>query len=146
MLQPVHVVRLIIPDKGGRVLILKRSNTEYSEGSWCLPGGKIDYGQTIEQAITKELIEETSLVCTSSKFLFYQDSLPKIEGKMHCINLYFECSVTGKINLNEESGEYAWIRPDEIDKYDIAFRNDEALIRYWREKQGKFEPEFRRYR
>ena len=136
MLNPVPVVRLIINDKEGRVLILKRAHTGYSEGLWCLPGGKIDYGQTIEQAIAKELKEETSLVCTTSKFLFYQDSLPKNEGKMHCINLYFECSVSGKIKLNEESGEYAWISQDDMDKYDIAFRNDKGLKKYWEEKKS----------
>jgi 8-oxo-dGTP diphosphatase len=134
MLNPVPVVRLIISDKGGKILIVKRANTEYSQDSWCLPGGKIDYGQTVEQAIAKELYEETSLICTSSKFLFYQDSLPKIEGKMHCINLYFECTVSGDIVLNDESTEIAWIGPDDINKYSIAFRNDEALIRYWKDK------------
>jgi 8-oxo-dGTP diphosphatase len=131
------VVRLIIPNKESKVLILKRTHTSHSEGSWCLPGGKIDYGQTAEQAITKELKEETSLVCMSSHFLFYQDSLPKIEGDMHCINLYFECTVSGDIRLNEESGEYAWIGQEDINKYDIAFRNDEGLMRYWNEKQNQ---------
>lgn len=131
------MVRLIIPDEEGKVLILKRTHTSHSEGSWCLPGGKIDYDQTVEQAIIKELKEETSLNCTSLRFLFYQDSLPKIEGDMHCINLYFECTVSGDIALNEESGEFAWIGQGDIDKYDIAFRNDEALIRYWKEKQNR---------
>jgi hypothetical protein len=56
---------------------------------------------------------------------------------MHCVNLYFECTVSGDIVLNEESGEYAWIGIEDIDKYDIAFRNDEALIRYWKEKQNR---------
>jgi 8-oxo-dGTP diphosphatase len=136
---PVPVVRLIIPNKEGKVLILKRTHTSHSEGSWCLPGGKIDYGQTAEQAVAKELKEETSLVCMSSHFLFYQDSLAKFEGDMHCINLYFECTVSGDIHLNEESGEYAWIGADDINKYDIAFRNDEGLTRYLREsiKEGK---------
>jgi hypothetical protein len=57
---------------------------------------------------------------------------------MHCINLYFECRVSGTIKLNEESDEYAWIGREDIEKYDIAFRNDEALTRYWKEKQGTF--------
>lgn len=129
------MVRLIIPNKKGKVFILKRTHTSHSEGAWCLPGGKIDYGQTVEQAVAKELFEETSLNCLSSRFLFYQDSLPEIEGDMHCINLYFECTVSGDIALNEESGEYAWIGENDINKYDIAFRNDEALIRYWKEKR-----------
>ncbi len=129
---PVPVVRLIIPDSSGKVLILRRSHSRYSEGSWCLPGGKIDYGQTAEETVVKELNEETALTCTSARFLFYQDSLPVVKGKMHCLNLYFECTVRGDITLNEESSEYAVIGPDDLNKYDIAFRNDEGLRRYWR--------------
>lgn len=132
MLQPIPVVRLIIPDADGRVLILKRQKTNYSAGAWCLPGGKIDYGRTIEQTIAKELHEETSLICTSYKFLFYQDSLPPKPGEMHCINLYFECAVTGSVVLNEESSDLAWIGPSDFGKYEIAFQNDLALLRYWK--------------
>lgn len=131
---PIPVVRLIIPDATDRVLILKRHNTEYSPGWWCLPGGKIDYGETISEAIAKELREETSLVCTSSKFLFYQDSLPPEPEGMHCINLYFECSVSGTITLNNESSQFTWIRPSDLENYEIAFGNNLALIHYWKEK------------
>jgi 8-oxo-dGTP pyrophosphatase MutT (NUDIX family) len=129
--RPVPVVRLIIPDRGGKVLILKRARTAYGEGGWCLPGGKVDYGELVEQAVSKELQEETALECESARFLFFQDSLPPEPGSMHCINLYFECSVSGDLTMNRESSEWAWIGPDEMKEYEIVFRNDEALTRYW---------------
>jgi 8-oxo-dGTP diphosphatase len=135
LLHPVPVVRLIITNERGHILMLRRHNGEYSLGQWCLPGGKIDYGETVERTIVKELLEETSLSCTSSKFLFYQDSPPQIPGKMHCIHLYFECTVAGTIVLNEESSEFAWIGQSDLKNYDIAFRNDLALLRYW-EQEG----------
>lgn len=135
LLHPVPVVRLIIPDERGCVLLLRRHNSEYSSGQWCLPGGKIDYGETIEQTVAKELQEETSLSCTSSKFLFYQDSPPQVPGKMHCINLYFECTIAGTIALNEESSEFAWIGLSDLENYNIAFRNDLALLRYWKQEE-----------
>ncbi len=134
MKYPVPVVRLIIPNAEGRVLILKRQNSEYAPGQWCLPGGKIDYGETVEETVSRELFEETALTCTSMKFLFLQDSLPIAEGKMHCLNLFFECTVKGEIVLNEESSDDAWIGPSEMERYDIAFRHDLGLIRFWQEK------------
>ena len=130
---PVPVVRLIITDKDGKILLLKRQNTDYGNGAWCLPGGKVDYGQNVEGAVIEELREETSLICTEAKFLFYQDSLPTQPNTMHCINLYFQCSVTGQVILNDESSEYAWMREEDLDKYDIAFKNDLALLQYWKE-------------
>ena len=129
--RPVPVVRLIIADGERRVLILKRANTAYAEGSWCLPGGKVDYGETVEQAVAKELREETSLECSKARFLFYQDSLPPEPGGMHCVNLYFECAVSGDLTMNPESSEWAWVGRDDLARYDIAFRNDEGLRRYW---------------
>ena len=129
--RPVPVVRLVITNRDGNVLILKRAHTAYGEGEWCLPGGKVDYGETVEQAMVKELREETTMETDSWRFLFYQNSLPIKPGGMHCVNLYFECQASGHVVLNEESNQYAWIGPADLDRYTIVFRNDEALRQYW---------------
>jgi 8-oxo-dGTP diphosphatase len=131
--RPVPVVRLIVPDAAGRVLILRRAPDSTDGGKWCLPGGKIDYGDTVEQAAIRELEEETSLRATKLRFLFYQDSLPPAPGRMHCINLYLECSVEGQVVLNEESVEAAWVSREDVPRFSLAFRNDEGLARYWAE-------------
>jgi 8-oxo-dGTP pyrophosphatase MutT (NUDIX family) len=125
------VVRLVVPDAGGRVLVLRRANSVHGGGSWCLPGGKVDYGQTVEEAAARELWEETSLACRGLRFLFYQDSPPPRPGGMHCINLYLECRGRGEVALNRESSQAAWVSAQELDAYDLVFRNDEGLRRYW---------------
>jgi len=131
--RPVPVVRLIVTDGSGRVLILRRALDSTDGGKWCLPGGKIDYGDTVEHAAIRELQEETSLCATNLRFLFYQDSLPPAPGRMHCINLYLECSVEGEVALNEESVEAAWVSREEVARFHLSFRNDEGLTRYWAE-------------
>jgi 8-oxo-dGTP diphosphatase len=128
---PVSVVRAIVVDEDGRVLLLKRRSSSQGGGKWCLPGGKIDYGQTVEKAICRELFEETALRCEECTFLFYQDSLPMEPEGMHCINLYCQCKVTGVFNLNPESTDYAWVKPLDLDNYDITFRNKEGLVQFW---------------
>ncbi len=128
---PVPAVRALIEDSKGRVLILRRSGTEHGHGGWCLPGGKIDYGQTIEDALALEIVEETSLQLLSAEFFFFQNSLPLHPGGMHCINFYFHCRVSGSIRINDESSEFTWIGPAEIDSYEIVFRNDEAIRRHF---------------
>ena len=92
---PVPVVRLIVNDVDGRVLILRRQDAVHAGGSWNLPGGKVEYGEVVEESVAKELKEETAFSCRSAKFLFYQDSPPDKDGDMHCINFYFECIVDG---------------------------------------------------
>ncbi len=127
------MVRLIVPDASRRVLVVRRASTSTAGGAWCLPGGKIDYGDTAEAAAARELEEETGLRAGRLRFLFYQDSLPTSPGQMHCVNLYFECVVEGEVALNVESTEAAWIGPADLPGYDIAFRNDLGLRRYWEE-------------
>jgi len=128
---PVPIVRLIVTDPDGRALILRRQHTGYGHGQWCLPGGKVDYGVTVEQAVRDELKEETGLDCLEARFLFYQDSLPLEPGKMHCINLYFRCRTAGDLVLNRESSEFAWIGREQLSDYALVFRNDEGLERFW---------------
>lgn len=130
---PIPAVRLIVKDERQRVLILKRARTSHGTGEWCLPGGNVDYGETVQEAAEKELWEETSLVCTSPAFLFYQDSLPDNPGGMHCINFYLECEAEGTVVLNEESSEYAWVDPETLHNYHLVFRNGEGLLRYWKD-------------
>lgn len=128
---PIPVVRAIITNSSGQLLLLRRDNTGHGSGSWCLPGGKIDYCQTIEDALARELQEETSLKLVSADLFFVQNSLPLTPGGMHCINLYFVCRVTGNLGLNRESSEFAWVGATEVGTYDIVFRNDEAINRFF---------------
>ncbi len=130
MEHPVPVVRLLVVNEG-RVLVLRRAASRFGEGAWCLPGGKVDYGDTVAATVAKELREETGLVVTAAQFLCYQDSLPSETGAMHCLNLYFECVATGDLRLNEESSEARWIGPDEVAELELVFRNGEALAAWF---------------
>ena len=131
---PSLAVRAIILNNEKRILLLKRASSDEYGNLWCLPGGKIDFGQTAEEAIAKEVKEETSLICSSVKFLFYQDNLPTRQGEKHYLTLYFKCSVNGHIKLNHESSNFVWVDQSDLNKYAIAFRNDEAIRRYWNEQ------------
>lgn len=130
-LLPIPVVRAIITNAAGLVLVLRRANTDYGPGAWCLPGGKVDHGQTVEDALHREVLEETGLAVDAATFLFYQDSLPPEPGGMHCVNFYFHCHVRGELRLNDESSSHAWIGPGDLGAYHIVFRNDEALQLFW---------------
>ena len=124
---PVLVVRMILEDDSGRTLILKRAETNYGNGSWCLPGGKVDFNVTVEQACIDELKEETDLNIISTEFLVYQNNLPDENYDLHCVSLYFKVQFSGDVKLNEESTDFRWVFPEEIDKYNIVFKNDEIM-------------------
>ncbi|MBU2639538.1 MAG: NUDIX hydrolase [Nanoarchaeota archaeon] len=132
---PIPVVRAILEDSEGRILLLRRRG-RVADGLWCLPGGKVNYNQTVERAVLEEVKEETRLGIDNLTFLFYQDGLPEGERGMHCIHLYFSGNPTGTLSLNGESSEAHWVSPDEFRNYPIAFGNDEAVIQYLSEKRN----------
>jgi len=130
---PLLAVRAFIKDGNGKILILKRASSDNYGDQWNLPGGKVDYGQTAEEAIRREIQEETSLVCTSTQFLFYLDGLPEKPDAKHYLTLFFDCLVQGEISLNRESIDIAWMIPGEMSKYDFAFRTDSAINNYYKD-------------
>ena len=130
--RPYLAVRAIITNESGKVLILKRANTAEGDGKWCLPGGNIEYGETADEAMVREIKQETSLNCTDTKFLFFLESLPSEESELHYVNFVYHCTAEGKVKLNYESSDYAWIDHGmTCTNYKIAFKNDEILRRFW---------------
>ncbi len=129
--RPYLAVRAVITNENGKVLILKRANTIQGDGKWCLPGGNIEYGQTAKEAMEREIRQETSLICKKIEFLFFLESLPSEESELHYVNFVYRCNVEGNVKLNYESSDYAWIYPDAVPNYNIAFKNDEILKRFW---------------
>ena len=67
--RPVCVVRLIVVGDEGKVLILERAEGTHSGHAWCLPGGKLEYGETVADGARRELFEETELRCGEPRFL-----------------------------------------------------------------------------
>lgn len=133
---PIPVVRVILPGPKNAVLLLKRANTEYANGLWCLPGGKVNYGETLDQACRREVKEETGLNLEELTFLFPQDNLPAAPGKMHCIIHYFEASYSGELIINSESSAFEWVSPSRLNSYQLAFWGEEAIMRYFSGKNS----------
>jgi 8-oxo-dGTP diphosphatase len=127
---PLLAVRAIVVDARGRVLLLRRSRGGAGAALWCLPGGKVDYGETVQAALVRELKEETSLDCREACFLFYQDSPSDRPGGTHFVNLYFKCAVTGALALNLESSQATWASTRALSRLPIAFGNKEGIRRF----------------
>ena len=132
---PIPTVRIILQDKEGKILLLKRAKGKIAGGYWCLPGGKVDYNKTLEKAGTDELMEETGLDISNLKFLFFTEDLPQEKEKEHYIGFYFSATFNGSITLNEESSDFAWVDTINLKDKDIAFNHDKAIEKFL---TGKF--------
>lgn len=81
---PIPTVDIII-EVAGYIVLIERRNPPYG---WALPGGFVDYGETLEQAAVREAREETSLEITELRLLgCYSD--PARDSRMHTITTVF---------------------------------------------------------
>lgn len=107
---PKIAVNAVVFNGAGEVLLAKRTDN----GFWCVPGGHVDLGETLEVACLRELYEETGLKGKVLRLVgIYSDpagSLHIAQGpEWHTIRVSFLCQITGgTIRPSEETSEIAY--------------------------------------
>jgi 8-oxo-dGTP diphosphatase len=106
-------VKALIFDESNRLLALKRSDgSTHFAGQWDLPGGKLDAGEQVEQALQRESLEETGLDVEPVAFAgAHEDEMEKVR----VILLFFRARAndgTVRTDPNEHS-EFRWVTMDE---------------------------------
>lgn len=99
----------------GQLVMQKRSDN----GFWCMPGGNMDPGESIEECAVREALEETGLVVRVKRLIgIYSD--PKTYSIMRYpdgtliqyVIVLFECEyLSGELRVSEEGTEVAWFDP-----------------------------------
>lgn len=108
-------VKAIIEDADGRILLMQRSQPFHGEDflKWDIPGGRIDTGEKLEDALRREIKEETGLALQSIKKIFHvQDIL--FDPKLHVVRVTYEVTATGDVTLSQEHNEFKWFKPEDI--------------------------------
>lgn len=120
--RPIVGVGAVVLD-GDRVLLVRRAN-EPLKGEWSLPGGAVDIGETLEQAIGREVREETCLDVEVGSIV---DVLDRIrhdsEGRIqfHYVLVDFLCRpIGGALTCASDAEEAIWAERAELDRYGVA--------------------------
>ncbi|RMH64660.1 MAG: 8-oxo-dGTP diphosphatase MutT, partial [Calditrichaeota bacterium] len=121
---PVAVVAAIIYDSRGKVLITKRPAHVHLGGLWEFPGGKVDPGENDEQALIREIREETGLAIRV-KELYWREiaAFPEKTVRLH----FYLCALTHEPQeiIPDEIDDYRWVSLNSLP----AFRFPEADAR-----------------
>ncbi|MDI9623874.1 MAG: NUDIX domain-containing protein [Methanothermobacter sp.] len=111
-------VRAFIKDNKGRILIIKRSPLcKTNPLRWELPGGKVNIGEPLEEALKREVKEETGLNVTPNSVLGVAEQELAIFKAVHII---IECSANGKLRLSGEHIAYAWVKQEDLKYYELT--------------------------
>ena len=103
--------------RDGRILIVRRARPP-AHGLFTLPGGGVEVGETLHQAVIREVREETALTIEPLALAGYREAIARDgDGKIerHFVILPFAARwIAGDVALNEELTEARWLMPAEL--------------------------------
>lgn len=126
---PIPTVDIIIEIESKGIVLIKRKNPPYG---WALPGGFVDYGESLEEAAVREAKEETDLdVKLTEQFHTYSD--PERDPRHHSISTVYIAKTKGIPQAKDDAIEIGFFNefslPDEI-----AFDHRSILKDYFKSK------------
>jgi ADP-ribose pyrophosphatase YjhB (NUDIX family) len=136
--QPVVGIGAVIVHEG-KIVLIKRGN-EPSKGKWTIPGGLVELGESLEQAVIRETKEETGLDVETPSLM---DAVSNVDldemckVKYHYVIIDYLVHVkTGTAQAASDAAELHWVPLDEVEDYNLtaSFR---LFFKHNREKMEK---------
>ena len=129
---PTPTVDIIITIEGGGIILIMRRNNPVG---WAIPGGFVDYGESLEDAAVREAREETSLdVVLEGQLGTY--SKPDRDPRQHTISTVFMANGAGTPVAADDAAEIGVFTEDTLPK-PLMFDHREILSDYFRVIRGK---------
>ena len=103
--------------RDGKVLIVRRARSP-SKGVYSLPGGRVEFGETLHAALHREVAEETALKIEIVDLAGWREVVPAAEGGGHYVIISFAAHwQSGEVVLNEELDDHRWLAPDALGEF-----------------------------
>lgn len=114
-------VGAVIVNEAGRVLLVKHvpERNGFWQGKWICPGGKLELGESMEQGVAREIMEETNLQIRLITPLTPFERIVKSDGKttLHVIYIDFLAQlVSGEFRPGSDVGEGIWVSREDLPK------------------------------
>lgn len=119
--QPVVGVGAIIL-RGDKILLEKRGN-EPARGQWTVPGGVVEVGESLEDAVVREAKEETSLDVSNPRLIDVVDQVHiDKDGKIeyHYVIVDFALESVGEPEASSDADELNWVLLNEVEEYELT--------------------------
>ncbi len=118
--------------RDGRVLLAQRGKAP-SRGLWSLPGGAVEVGERVREAVRREVREECGIeIEVTDVHEVFERIVPDAEGKVqyHYVILdYLVRWASGEPCASDEVLESRWVRPDEFPAYEMTKGTAEVILR-----------------
>jgi len=131
---PEPTVGALIFDGEGRLFLM---SSHKWRGKWVVPGGHIELGERMEEALRREVKEETNLDIRDIEFVCFQEFIydERYWKPSHFIFFDFACRTDATdVRLNDEAQEYVWATLDETLRMPVEHYTRVAIHAYLRER------------
>lgn len=129
---PFVTVDCIIELENG-IILIERSNPPYG---WALPGGFVDYGESLEEAVTREVKEETNMNVVNLRQL-HTYSKPGRDPRFHTVTTVFAAQGRGKPKSGDDAKGLKIVKLSNLMKLDYAFDHKEVIKDYLRQRNSR---------
>lgn len=116
--------------ENGKVLMIEQEKK--GNRYWLLPGGGLDFGESFEECIKREFMEEAGIEVESEKLMFISESIAP-DNSRHIVNLYFKVvKKSGDIKIGDEEilTDIKFIAADELCNYTVYPNIKSELVNY----------------
>ena len=119
-LSPTAGVGAVITNSSGEVVLVRRGKPP-REGQWSIPGGRLEWGETVQQAVLREVLEETGLVVRIRRLIDVIDLLLRDSSGAvitHYVLIDFAADyVSGELCAGSDAVEARWVSRELLDRY-----------------------------
>lgn len=119
--RPVPSVAAIIIENNQ--ILLVRRGSEPSKGRWSIPGGRVEWGESLVDAVKREVNEETGLLIEPGNIAGVYDLIipDGDEIRYHYVIIdYYAKQVGGKLAANDDAAEVRWVPISQLESYNLA--------------------------
>jgi 8-oxo-dGTP diphosphatase len=100
--------------RDGKILLVRRARSP-AKGFYSLPGGRVEFGETLHTALHREIDEETALKVEIAGLAGWREVVPGAGGGGHYLIMSFAARwISGEPVLNDELDDFRWLAPDAI--------------------------------
>jgi 8-oxo-dGTP diphosphatase len=100
--------------RDGKILLVRRASSP-AKGFYSLPGGRVEFGESLYTALQREIEEETALNIEPAGLAGWREVLPETPGGGHYLIMSFAARwVGGEPVLNDELDDFRWLAPDAV--------------------------------